>query len=420
MTRGRLIITVLFTILALGLLSYFAFFLGGDKRFQWYENYKAESEQPYGTLFIRQMLEDYRPDGNFTYSDKRSIHEILDSTESHRETAYVFIGQSNYLDANDVVALAEFMEQGNDVFIASLTPPVRLIARINQSECVPELTFSYDSERVDEVSMNFYHDSLRANDNYVYAFRFAGTDRPYFWNYLNNDAFCGASNTIVPLGYLDGDVVNFMRIPHGQGNLYLHTNPIVFTNYFLTRPVNVEYAEGVFSHLSGRDIIWDEYSKLPFTENNNEYNSPLYFIMQQPSLKYAWWMMLVVAGLFVFFAARRRQRVIPVLEAKTNTSLEFVTLISSLYYQNGNHLDIAKKKMKYFLYFIRARYGIHTAALTQPQVALLAEKSQVKESDIQHIYESWNLIDKFAWSSVEPERLVDLYYAIDTFYKKCK
>ncbi len=50
--------------------------------------------------------------------------------------------------------------------------------------------------------------------------------------------------------------------------------------------------------------------------------------------------------------------------AKVNTAAEFLNVISSLHYQNPNHLDMARKKMRYFLYFIRAKYNINTQNFT--------------------------------------------------------
>jgi hypothetical protein len=226
--------------------------------------------------------------------------------------------------------------------------------------------------------------------------------------------------TVIPRGFQQGDAVNFFKIPSGKGNLYLHSTPIVFTNYFMIDPDRAEYAAIVLSHLKGKNFIWDDFSKLPFSVNHNEYNSPLYFILQQPSLKYAWWMILATIIIFVIFGMSRKQKVIPVIESKTNTSLEFATMISALHYQNGNHLDIAQKKMKYFLYFIRTRYGIHSSTFTQSIVPVLTSRSKVNETQVQHLFERWVVIEKFGFSGIEDYRLVDLYYAMDTFYKNCK
>lgn len=399
-------------------LAYFIWRDDDTPRFQWFESYDATSDQPYGTSFMRHLLEDYKPGGKFFFNKKKPIHEILDSAAFTEKASYVFIGQSDYLDLRDINALTSFMERGNDVFIASLDPPSELIARIYENTC--NRLISYNGERADTMKMNFYHPALKKETDYAYTYRFAGIDRPYQWSYLSNYVLCDSAESILPLGYHYGEVVNFLSIPYEKGHLYLHTNPLVFTNYFLLQPDKLEYASLVFSHLKGQDIIWDEYSKMPFVGNNNHYNSPLYFILAQPSLKYAWWLMLLTILLFVIFAAKRRQRIIPVLEEKVNTSLEFVRLISSLHFQNGDHLDMARKKMRYFLYFIKMRYGIHTSAFTQIHVPILAEKSKVKETEVQRIFDRWNVIDKFQFSSIEVDRLVDLYYSIDNFYKQCK
>ncbi len=417
MKKSRTLI-VLFVTLGILLVAYFIFNASDNRRFQWYETYHGDSDQPYGTSFVRQLLESYRPGADFIYNKKRPIHKVLDSVKFKTSTDYIFIGPSDNLNQEDVEALVNFINRGNDVFIASLDPPSGIVEKIYKSNCFELI--SYKGYTQDLITFNFYHDTLKNKKGYQYNYQFAGIDCPYYWNYLDSAVFCNGQEALVPIGYQGGNLVNFFKIPHGKGNLYLHSNPLVFTNYYLTKTDKMEYAAGVFSHLKGRDIIWDEYSKLPFEGNNNGYNSPLYFIMEQPSLKYAWWMILITVAMFVSFAAKRKQRIIPVLEVKTNTSLEFVTMISSLHYQNEDHLDMARKKMRYFLYFIRAKYGIHTPAFTQVHVSLLSEKSKVKETDIQHIFDRWNVIDRFGNSSIEVHRLVDLYYAIDSFYKQCR
>ena len=194
----------------------------------------------------------------------------------------------------------------------------------------------------------------------------------------------------------------------------------MITNYFLSKAGKVEYASGVFTHLEGEDIIWDEYSKISFSGNKNAYNSPLYYILQQPSLKYAWWLLLLTVFLYILFVAKRQQRVIPVLEPKTNTSLEFVNLISTLHYQNQNHLDMARKKMKYFLYFVRSKYGIHAERFNEPQIRKLAEKAKVNVAEVQVIFDQYYLIEERFQQAIEANRLLNLYNSIEKFYTHCK
>jgi hypothetical protein len=415
--QGIIIIGVL--VLVVIVLTYVGFMGSDDKHYQWFTTFKATSDQPYGTKFMRELLESYRPGGKFTYNDKKPLHQLLDSVRKDTPTDYIFIGQSLHLSAKDDVALRKFIGAGNNAFISTPTEPAEFMAWIHDSdECNAEFEYTYADTEFAEL--NFFHDTLRTENGYTYRFRMGNKDMSYNWASLHASTICDSTTSITPLGFIAPDKVNFFRMRYGDGNIFIHTNPLVFTNYFLTKKNKMAYVSGVFSHLDGTDVIWDEYSKVPLRRDDKDYDSPLYYILKQPSLKYAWWMMIGFIVLYVIFAARRTQRVIPVLEPKANTSLEFVKLISSLHFQNGNHLDIARKKMKYFQYFIRAKYGIQTQHSLEEQIKKLAEKSKVNEQQVRSIFEQYDMIEKHAHYNTAQDRLVDFYYSIEYFYKHCK
>jgi hypothetical protein len=95
-------------------------------------------------------------------------------------------------------------------------------------------------------------------------------------------------------------------------------------------------------------------------------------------------------------------------------------MISRLHYKNGNHLDMAHKKMKYFLYYVRSRYGIHAERFRDEHISRLAEKSKVNPADVQAIFSRYHLIEEKFKSNIEANRLVDLYDSIDNFYKQSR
>lgn len=402
-------------VLAILIFIFFLFF--NEERFQWLQSYRADSDQPYGTMFMHKLLETYRPGQEFIVS-KSPLRKTLAGIDDPENTDYVLIGQNIFLDQESKAALVKFMENGGDAFIATLVPPEDLLYSVYFQECGAAL--EVEDNRVDSVNLYFFHDSLKGFGSVNYAFRFMTEDHAFYWNYYDERIFCDSTQSIIPLGYQDSGNVNFIRISAGRGNLYLHSNPLVFTNYFLTERDKLGYASAVFSHLDGRDIIWDEFSKIPYLGNQNAYDSPLYYIMQQPSLKYAWWMMLFAVILYVVFGGKRKQRPIPVVEEKSNTSLEFVNMISRLYYKNGNHADMAHKKMKYFLYFVRSRYGIHAEKFKDEHIRRLSEKSRVRFRDVEVIFMQYSLIEDKFRDHIEVNRLVDLYDAIEHFYKSCK
>jgi hypothetical protein len=414
----KVIVIILFVLLTIVLVIYFSFNNTEEKkRYRWTEGYKVKSNQPYGTQFVQKLLKSSREGQPFTVNEKKSLPNLLDTLNISVKTDYIFIGQNIYLNEEDRTALLNFISEGNDAFVSAANVPYDLIYAIYSTECNAETL----SEMIDTiaVTMNFYNATLRTQKGYTYSFRNGTKDERYLWTTLNRAVFCDSTKQIVPLGQINPDKVNFARIKYGKGYLYLHTNPIVFTNYFLTKEDKTEYASNVFAHLNGQAVIWDEMSKSDYGEQqSNSETSPIAYILEQESLRYAWWLMLASAILYTLFAAKRKQRIIPVLEEKSNTSLEFLNMISALHFQNADPLNMAKKKLKYFYYFIKAKYGFHTQSLSEAQLTRLAEKSKVSLSDLQSVYHEVNIAEK---NGVYNEnRLVDLHRALEKFYKNCK
>src|SRR5688572_16169360 len=101
MKNNRTFIIIFFSFIGIIFLLFFYFSLTSDK-YNWHESYKAESDQPYGTTFIMKMLKGYA-DGEFTYNTKESLHDLLDTVGQGQ--AYIFIGESIYLDTADKYAI---------------------------------------------------------------------------------------------------------------------------------------------------------------------------------------------------------------------------------------------------------------------------------------------------------------------------
>lgn len=414
--KNKTILIILFSVLTALLITYFYLGKSHKKQFSWKESYKADSDQPYGTFFIRQLLDGYRPDGKFIYNDKTSLSDLLSHDSINYPANYIFIGSELVLSNEDINSLLSFIRSGNDALIASSYLPYELVDSIFFPACENEL---YLDEHIKaSATFNFYHPSLRT-DGYTFVYKPGSQQRDYKWMALQQGVFCDSARALVALGYFDQDAVNFFRLSFGKGNLYVHTNPIVFTNYFMRMADKADYAARVLSHLDDKTIIWDEYSRSQFSSPETESN-PLALIMQHNSLKYAWWLMLVAVILYTMFTAKRKQRIIPVWEEKVNTSLEYVKMISALHFKNGNNKDIALKKMKYFLYFIRGKYAIYSAHLTQDHFKRLAEKSQVSLDHIELIFGQYQKIEKNPYNAIGNHQLIDLYNAIDYFYKHCK
>ena len=383
-------------------------------KYNWYESYSSKSDQPFGTKYTHDLLKSFGKQG-FIHNTKKPLDVLLDTTSSG--TAYVSLDYNWEDDSVGGEALQRFIAAGNDAFIICRYPPGRLLSNLYQAECTKKIQFSFTASET--VNVNFYHPLFATIKPVTFTYRIKDEEKDYNWQHLDQKTLCDSASSVVPLGFFETDHVNFFKISYGKGNLFIHTNPLMFTNYYVVQPRNVNYVASVFSHSAHRKIIWDEYQTgFSFNRDPNSYRNPLYYIMEQPTLRYAWWLLVALALLYILFAAKRQQRPMPIVEKKTNTSLAFLKMVSSLHFRNRNHGDIARKKMRFFLHTVRTRYGLNTHTIDNQFIEKLAAKSQVSYAEVDVIFQQYKIINNF--QDIDSPPLVNLYNAIQNFYNKAK
>src|SRR5690606_9846013 len=198
--------------------------------------------------------------------------------------------------------------------------------------------------------------------------------------------------------------------PHGNGNFYLHVQPIAFTNYYLLKD-NYKYAEDVLSYFpKENDVFW----KVRRYNDQNMVDSPLRFIFSQPALKWAWLFAIFGMLVFMFFNAKRRQRVIPIITPLRNTTVDFTKTIGNLYYQEKDYMNIIDKKIIFFLEKIRNDYYLDTFNLDDTFINRLHQKSGKSKEEISELI---HLIKKLRNQSTATENeVVALNKKIEKFY----
>ncbi len=128
-------------------------------------------------------------------------------------------------------------------------------------------------------------------------------------------------------------------------------------------------------------MIWDEHYK---TYNVSNY-SVIKFILESDALYMAYLLLIFSIIAYMIFEGRRRQRAIPVSVPNTNTTLEFVNVISHVYYSSENHKYIAVEKIKYFYESLRRRFGIDTSAINAELWAEISVLSGVEEKQVRQL-----------------------------------
>lgn len=202
--------------------------------------------------------------------------------------------------------------------------------------------------------------------------------------------------------------INFIKIPYGNGFLFIHLQPVAFTNYHLLKDNNAEYAEKVLSYLPKDNVYWLVKDQSSLVQSY----SPMRYILSQPALKWAWYIFLIGIVIFMIFNAKRRQRVIPIIKPLPNTTVDFTKTIGNLYYQEGNHQNIIDKKIIYFLERVRNEYLMDTSNLDENFIKKLQLKTGKDLKDIEHLVYLINYQRRSYHQSIESD-LIEINNAIE-------
>lgn len=353
--------------LALALIGLAFFFYSEPGRgLSWRTTFSPQGRNPYDTYALRELL--HEPDRGrrvvlLTDSLRRSLPGQTTGTN------YVFIGEAQYAGPDDIDWLVEFVARGNTAIIASRYLDDQLAYLLFEEDC----GIYYLEQQADPVVrdsairvslLNEAAGRSRTSHRFVFVEQFAPAQ--YEWRYFTPLAFC--ENGLQALGMLNDSSYNFARRAYGEGAFYLHTHPILFTNYYLMQAGGRDYAEAIFSHLRTGPVYWDEYSRVPENFYNSRNQQPntqhlreehaLQYILQQPPLAWAWYLLLLLGLLYLLFRTKRRQRVVPVLFPNVNSSREYLATLARLHYLQGDHLKLAHEEIKLFSRFLRERYAI--------------------------------------------------------------
>lgn len=325
--------------------------------------YANKDKIPFGTRALYELLP--RTLGQPSVKTLRvPAFNHLTETKLPARSTYIAICETFGADANDRRALLRYVSQGNTVFISAYYFSDSLTINLGFRAKVQPLTLR-DTTIVD----NFTNPALRTPAGY----NFREDDGR---NYL----IVKRPGTATVLGRNARQEPIFLKISHGKGFFYIHNLPLAFTNYYVMDPPTADYAFKALSYLPAQPTFWDEYQNQG--RFDEEQQSIFRYIFTQPALTWAYYLVLAGLLLYALFAGKRTQRVIPVVEPPRNTSLEFAKTIGRLYSQQGDHDNLARKKIQYFLAHLRERYHLNTNNLDKEFTETLTRKSGAPADDV--------------------------------------
>jgi hypothetical protein len=303
-------------------------------------------------------------------------------------------------DIYDMEALNEFVEKGNDVFISALYFGEIFKDTLNFDSRVAGFDTGFFSKS--NFKLNLLDPKLHKDDGYQF-------DRKMISAWIVSfDTL--KSNT---LGINHLKQVNFIKTSRGEGNFFIHNQPLAFTNFHIVHGNNL-YAPAALAYLDeGRQIIWDTYYKPGKLINT----SPTRFILSAPALRSAYYLLIMALIFYMIFGSKRYQRKIPVVHPQPNQSLQFIQATGNLYYSLKNHSDTARKKILYFKEFLKQRYFLKTIQNTPATIDKLSAKSGIARDEVHEIL---TIINKVEGSNkISPEQLMKIHSRVEEFKNKC-
>lgn len=385
-----------FIFLGLAILVYILIKVFSPRHFDWHVTLHRYDKNPFGAYVLNEVLKDLFPKDTVWHSHK-TIYELYDTID--HPVNLLSVSSSFHPSDEDLAAMLCNIADGGSAFISAKYFDYTLLDTFSLAVETPYYYNNWNDPESDTVMLRFTHPTL--SDDLAFLFPRTNTD----------DYFSHLDSTATVIAVNDKDYPITIHLPWGHGHLYLNSTPFTFTNAYMLPGNNPAFISRSLSLLPQNDLLWTEY----YQSGRLESYSPLRFILSAEPLRWAYYLTVFALLTFMFFEAKRKQRIIPVIKPLTNTSLEFVTTIANLYYQNGDHKDIAHKKISYFLEHIRTRYWLDTSQVNRTFIRTLAGRSNHLYEDIEHLFK---LIEQLEGQpAITALELITLNEAIEKFHR---
>ena len=344
------------------------------KETDWSETYHYLDKNPFGAFVTHDLMKDIFSNGKVDQSFK-SLYES--KQEGALTDNLLILSPYANFGEEDFKILFERLENGHTVLIGSESFPFMLRDTLDFSTDYTDYITGINANNAYDILLGENSSTVRFTHTALPSGKFifpSAITANYFDNYNKENFEVLATDE-------EGNAL--LLVSKGMaGKLYLSTMPLAFTNYFVLNENTSGFAEAVLSLFPSEETLTHvEYYHLGRMESN----SILRFILRNQSLRWAYFIMLGALLLFIFFEGKRRQRIIPVITPLKNTSLEFASTLGRLYYRQQDHANLGKKRMRYWMDFVRTHYNLHTDVLDDHFISELTKKSGRKEEVIEKL-----------------------------------
>ncbi len=377
------------------------------KPFRWDVSLKNYDRQPYGTFILFDQLNGFFPGKEVTQLDKsdfdiyQSMDQFIWQTDDYvyEEDTVLYYEDLTYQESYkpfNVLALADFfvidelnarallqhVYQGNNALITcyDLSPELSKYLGIRMESS--NLAFKTESSLNDLFSIELMGHKYKV--------------KPHGDRYSKIVNVPDSAEVIAKGKH--GDILG-LRYQVGEGSLTLFSMPIVFSNYYILKDQK-EVASSLLTTLPVEDVKWTNYFRGKYRQPER---SLMDYIHQQEALTWAFYLLLFSILSYFALQVRRVQRPVPVVKPPANDALKFVDTISNLYFLKRDHKVMMKKKMTYFLEWVRSTYHLDTRKIDEKFIEKLASQSGVSVENVGYVFKTYDQL-------IKKDKLTDLEF----------
>lgn len=385
------------------------------RQVDWQRTYNKSHTKPFGDESVYRLLREIFPSGPLM-SSRVSPYEWLELGKNDQFLTarnYILIARSFPGSNEDMRALLNFADAGNNVFLASAYCGNDIVETygIQVERVFPEIKnvgFSPDEIGM-ELKEGFTSRFVNRHLNSQHSYEFPAEVEHFVFSSFDRN-LC----TVLAVDEKDRPV--FLRCKTGRGYLYLHCIPDIFTNYGILKEAdNHEYLALAFSYLPDEPTVWDDF----YASGREGRRSEIRFLLNNPALRWAWLTFFLGIPIYMYFFGKRRQKIIPVVKPPVNSTMEFVSTVGRLYFNQGDHSNLARKQVLYFLDSIRERMymTVHDTSADN-FVRSLSMRSGVDEELTRRLVNTINQVRK--GGPVNEQQLLELNRLIEQFNANSK
>ena len=336
----------------------------------------------------------------------QDFRSFWSSSKSDEVNLYFSLSRQFYPSDSELESLLGYLQGGRTAFISAGAFSKTMLDTLHLEllgQPLPWTRLSYDSGTV------------QLDSNY------ASNYRSFSYFYRPATRFFKLDSTIAlrVLGYNSFGYPNFIHVFVGNGNLFLHAEPEVFSNYFLMQKSNALYALSSWQYLPEAvgAVAWDDfYQARKFPLPPADRATGLTVLFRHPGMRSAGWLLLILFVLYLWFGSKRKQRIIPIHPANVNTSVAFAETMGRLYFQQHNNRNLADKIIRYFQEQVRQHYFLHINLQQKEWPQLLSRKTSVPLAEVEQLFTCIRQVEMAA--DVSDELLLRLNSYIENFHKK--